>query len=742
MADQGQSEKPESNPAEEVFEVTEQHIQNIITYISNLSSAVIDADPEKIKSLFSLEQNASKLRLFISDESSKIICLTKNEEEQIQDPSKEYIFETEPSFKDYKNSTIIFIKKVPRIDCTKQKLIKRDIQMLNFIGGNDISMFSYMLNCIQSAFSPLFTSFQKSLRPDLKNVTSKLENCKDVNLKMNELVILLDKAQTNSEIFDVKLETLDIVKEKVNEFLKKNEKPPSVDDIKPFIDEKNSNKICDMINKWKIDIINFNKVENDLNKGDTLDEINFWKKKSLVLNNIKKQIESPENKIMWELAKLTKKGFGFNNSFDDEIKLKESINNTQFINMNLKDIDIIGLLKTSSISEISPFLISILDIIKNNTKTAYPIERKLKLLGKIKQDMNKHIIKLLGNKLMTMDYEEFCKICKELNNILDTIWKSKIKEIHVKFQNNYEKINLDSSINSNNLEDRIKELQKMREEHNNFLELSQNLIFGQQSENEEEFLDKQNDEMKSKIQDAYDELSKIDILDLSSSGEKKWIEAKDKYKKKMEEIENTYSTYLKEQLEKAKNSNEQYKIFKRFQQLSQKQRINLGLQQYQSAFIEEIKNHLQELLDTLLAGYNANTASKMSKIKRIPEISGNIIWLKQFEKKAISLGNKAEVILGENWENLNDGKKIKDLIGQIKRHSDTSRLLDKYNKETTTIPDDIGNERIMDIVKKKNEYELKVNFDEKLIDKFKEYKMIFGKSNNKTNYIKERCILW
>jgi len=57
----------------------------------------------------------------------------------------------------------------------------------------------------------------------------------------------------------------------------------------------------------------------------------------------------------------------------------------------------------------------------------------------------------------------------------------------------------------------------------------------------------------------------------------------------------------------------------------------------------------------------------MSKIKRIPEISGNIIWLKQFEKKAMSLKNKAEVILGENWENLNDGKKIKDLIEQIKK---------------------------------------------------------------------------
>ena len=739
MADQGQGEKSESNTAEEVYEVTDQHIQNLITYICNLSSVVIDSDSDKIKSLLSLEQNTSKLKLFISEEVSKIICITKNEEEKIDNPEKEYIFETEPSFKDFKNSTIIFIKRVPRLDCAKQKLIKRDIQMLNFTGGNDYSMFSNMLNCIQSAFNPLFKSFQKSLRPDAKNATTKIENCKDVNLKMNELAILLDKARSNTDAFDIKIEPLDIVKQKVDEFYKKNNKYPTVEDIKPFIDEKNLSKICEMINKWKVDIINFTKIENDLDKGDTLDEINFWKKKSLALNNIKKQLDSPENKIMYELAKTTKKMFAIN-SFEEEINLKEHINSASFFVYNLKDINILGLLKTSSISEIPPILIAILDGIKNNSKTQYPIERKVRLLGKIKQDMNNHIIKLLGNKLMEMDYEEFYKICQEINNILNTIWRSKIKEIQVQLQNNYEKITLDPSIYSNPFQMRIEELQKMREEHNNFLELSQNLIFGQDNENEEEVLDKQNDEIKANIQNAYNELSKIELLDLSEEGEKKWATAKNNYRKKMEEIETIISGHLKDQLAKAKNSSEQYKIFKRFQQLSQKQRIHLGLQEYQSAFIEEIKNHLSELLDTLKAGYTANTASTMSKIKRIPEISGNIIWLKQFEKKAMSLKNKAEVILGENWENLNDGKKIKDLIEQIKKNSDPSRLFDKYNKETSSIPDDIGSQRIMDIIKKQHEYELKVNFDEKLIDKFKEYKMIFGKTSSKANYIRDRLI--
>jgi len=97
--------------------------------------------------------------------------------------------------------------------------------------------------------------------------------------------------------------------------------------------------------------------------------------------------------------------------------------------------------------------------------------------------------------------------------------------------------------------------------------------------------------------------------------------------------------------------------------------------------------------------------------------------------------------LGENWENLNDGKKIKQLIESIKKNSDQTRLIEKYNKETNNTPNDIGNERLMNFVKKKDHYEIKVNFDEKLIEKFKEFRMLSGKFESKVNtFLKSRLI--
>ena len=746
MTDQGQNAKAESNATEEVFEVTEEHIKNLLTYICNLSSAVIDADPEKVTSLFSSEQNKNLLKLFISEETSKIICIIKNDEET-KDPSNEYIIEIEPTFKTYQNSTIIFIKRVPRLDCSKQRLIKRDIQMLNFIGGNDKEMFDYMLNCIQSAFSPLFTSFQKTLRSDVKNASSKIEGCKDVNSKMKELAILLDKVQTNPEVFDVKLETHPLVKEKVEEYFKKNGKYPTAEEIKPLLDDKTINKLLEMINKWKADILAFTSAENDLSKGDSLDEINFWKKAEITVNDIRKQIKSPENQIMYELAKMTKKMFAIN-SLEDELNLNSYANTLSYYNMNLKDIKIVDLLQSSTLAEIPSKLEAIFDNFKSMINSPYyPKERKPKLLEKIKQDLIKLIIKLLGNSLMTIPYEEFCDICTQLEFIFQNSWKNQLEKLksesRVRTSSNSE-FNFNPSLSSNPFQLRMEELKKMRDEHKNFLELSQNLILSEQNESaEEEKNDNNNFEMKKEIEEAYQEFSKVDILDLSGKGEKNWIEAKERYNKKMEEIENKISGFLKEQLETEKNSSEQYKIFKRFQFLSQRQRIHLGLKEYQSAFIEKIKAHLSELLDTLLAGYNNNTASKMSKIKKIPEMSGNYIWLKQFERKANSLKEKVRVILGDNWENVNEGKKIKELIESIKKNSDSKRLLERFNKET--VPNnnnDMSNERLLNIVKKQNGYEIKVNFDEKLIEKFKEFRMLSDKTdkNSSASFIKGRLI--
>ena len=738
MSEIGQTVVAESGTTGEPVPVTEEHIKRLITYIGNLSSVVIDADTDKVLDLLSLEQNKNILKLFISEASHKIICLTKNESENKE---QEYIFETEPTFKEYPNSTILFLKRVPYINCSKPKTIKKDIQMFNFSGGNDVSMFSYMQNCIQSAFSPLFSSFQNSLRTNADKENKKTQNYNELNTKMNELAILLSKAQNTSDIPEIRLETDPLVKQKIDEYYKANKKYPTAEDIKGSFNEDDFNRLCDIINKWKNDIIAFTNLENDLDKGDSLDEINFWRKSEVVSRNIKAQLDSPEVTITLDLAKNARKVFALN-GFEEEIKLKDHMNKITFYNMNLKDINILGLLKTTSLTEIPPLLKNIFERVKNNLRTGwYPIPRLLKFLEKIKQDLNKHIIKLLGFKLMEMDFNDFQKKYEETDAIFNDGWYNEMSSLRKEVQAAEKiltgKFQIENSLLANPLQSRLEELKKLRTEHKNFVELSQSLIFSQEGEEKEG-----NSKLTKEIKDAYLDLSKVDVLDLSGKGEKNWIDAKEEYRKKTEALESQISSSLKDQLTQAQSSAEQYKIFKRLQQLSQKQRIHLGIQEYQSTLVNEIKTNLSDLLDTLLEGYQSNSASQMSKIKGIPEVSGKIIWLKQFERKAQAYKKKAEIILGENWENMNDGKKIKELIESIEKNSTgTNRLVEDFNREALSLDsNDISNERLLDISKKQNKYEIKVNFDEKLIDLFKEVRLLSGKGPTLNGIVVNRSI--
>ena len=58
--------------------------------------------------------------------------------------------------------------------------------MFNFNGGNDLSMYNYMQNCIQSAFSPLFSSYQNSLILNAEKEKKKIDNYKEVYDKIEK----------------------------------------------------------------------------------------------------------------------------------------------------------------------------------------------------------------------------------------------------------------------------------------------------------------------------------------------------------------------------------------------------------------------------------------------------------------------------------------------------------------------------------------------------------------------------
>ena len=293
--------------------VAEEHLNNLISYIGNISSSIIGANKETITSLFSLEQNKITLENFLFDESSKIISISKKDDEK--ENSNKYKIETVPSFKNYKESSVIFIKKVPRLDCINNSLIKRDIQILNFSGGNDMSMYNYMINCINSEYNAPFYSYQGPVNQKIKNLSSKIDIDKNINLNINDINILMDNIQNNRVNLELKIEDYPIIKQKVDEYFKKTGKYPKVEDISPFLDDKLKKTISEIINLYKTNINEAKNEENNKRKNYSLDKIYFNKKYYSYQDQIKRAIVNSElidgmskiNKNLFDLKKSKEK---------------------------------------------------------------------------------------------------------------------------------------------------------------------------------------------------------------------------------------------------------------------------------------------------------------------------------------------------------------------------------------------------------------------------------------------------
>ena len=132
----------------------------------------------------------------------------------------------------------------------------------------------------------------------------------------------------------------------------------------------------------------------------------------------------------------------------------------------------------------------------------------------------------------------------------------------------------------------------------------------------------------------------------------------------------------------------------------------------------------------LFDGYSTNTASQITKIKGIPNTSGIVIWYKQFERKANLYKKKIEIILGNGWEKLNDGKKIKELIDSIIKNSDSSRLINDWSRTNIKDNKEFASDRCFSIIKRQQGYELKVNYDMELTNLFNEVRILSGVANN------------
>jgi dynein heavy chain 1, cytosolic len=94
---------------------------------------------------------------------------------------------------------------------------------------------------------------------------------------------------------------------------------------------------------------------------------------------------------------------------------------------------------------------------------------------------------------------------------------------------------------------------------------------------------------------AYENVKEVDCLDISREGNEAWDAAVRRYEERIDRVEARITARLRDQLGTAKNANEMFRIFSRFNALFVRPHIRGAIREYQTQLIQRVKDDIEAL---------------------------------------------------------------------------------------------------------------------------------------------------
>lgn len=145
-------------------------------------------------------------------------------------------------------------------------------------------------------------------------------------------------------------------------------------------------------------------------------------------------------------------------------------------------------------------------------------------------------------------------------------------------------------------------------------------------------------------------------------------------------METRITARLRDQLGTAKNANEMFRIFSRFNALFVRPHIRGAIREYQTQLIQRVKDDIEALHEKFKVQYPQSKACRMSQVRDLPPVSGSIIWAKQIDRQLSVYMKRVEDVLGKGWENHVEGQKLKADADSFRAKLNTQPIFDEWSR--------------------------------------------------------------
>ncbi|TDL28910.1 hypothetical protein BD410DRAFT_738739 [Rickenella mellea] len=640
----------------------------------------------------------------------------KDEAEDDAPPTYTYTITPELKYAAANTTTIALIKRGPTLDLILP--LASQLHILNLFGGDD-TPYESLHSLISSAVKPWFDAYVGA-RGGGKDGDGKM-GIPITKKKFAELELSLLHLQQNVEIPETHLIIHPAIQRAVEQAQTANTRP-SITNIpaKTLNDSTFLNSLHAHVNQWIKSIQAVTKLTRDVSSGTASQEINFWLSLERALEGIEAQLRSDEVNMVMDCLRNAKR-YHATVSFIADTGLKDATDIVHKYNQLMKDFPLNELLSATDLDKIQESLGLIFGHLNRKLKLSpYPVRRALPLVEAISRDFNDQLLRVLtSHRLIYQPYDTFERLVTQTMNIFRT-WDDLMKEftnvarevtrkrlekfIPIKVQPAHAK-----------LQERVRYLRDWRKQHEQLA-----VMTGPTKGLGSVGKDVGGMDMEEEVKEAYEVVKSIDVLDVSTEGTEIWVTAENAYNERVARVENQIISRLRDRLGTARNANEMFRVFSKFNALFVRPKIRGAIQEYQTQLIDSVKEDIKRLHDKFKTQYRFSEAYHMAQMRDLPPIAGAIIWARQIERQLLTYMKRVEDVLGKGWELYAEGQKLHSERDAFRKKLDTRPVYDAWLHDINRR--DMGvNGRLFEIVRLRGGgFQLAVNFDPQIITLFKE----------------------
>ncbi|KAK1146072.1 dynein heavy chain [Aspergillus melleus] len=667
--------------------------------------------------------------------------------------STQYVYNlsTEISSSSTTVASVAFIKRPASIDPTLP--ISSQIQVMNLPGlaslntqapqGGSLSPYEILHLLVHHGLSPYFEAYARNqdamggLKP--RTDTEVKTGVPGTKKKFAELELGLLHLQQNVEIPALNLPLHEVVQAALAEAERRRTRP-SVELVDPKVLESSTfiNSIQNNVNAWIRSIQTITKMSRDADSGSAAQEINFWLSMETALEGIENQLRGDGVQLTMDILRHAKR-YQATLSFVADTGLREATDLVQKYNQLMRDFPLDELLSATTLQKVQESLSLIFNHLNKKLKICpYPIKRALALVEAISGDLDTQIHTLLhGKTILHLEYREFRALMKTAGAIWRT-WDENLKEFtnvarDSTRRRNEKFIPIKITARHEKTQERLKYINTFRVNHEQLQRTIVNVLGPSTSSSAEAAAGAGSDgavvveeigdvDAVEEVAEAYAALKNVDVLDVSEEGTEQWIKEEIAYNERTSRVENSIIARLRDRLATAKNANEMFRVFSKFNALLVRPKVRGAIVEYQTQLIENVKQDISALHERFKQQYAHSEAHAMAQLRDLPPVSGAIVWARQIERQLDGYMRKVENVLGEDWHLHAEGEKLDSEAKMFRKKLDTRPVFESWLHDVQRRHITISG-RLFNVVRNRaagNTLELTVNFDAQVIALFKE----------------------